>query len=134
MFKSVFRNIQHFQCSLFVYLKVYVPDFRHNAMEKHIAFAVLSIILVFLSRKTLFRLKSHGFYRFLSWECMAWLLANNFLHWFRKPSSINQVFSWVFLFIGLYFVIAGALLLKRKENQQKPELTIRCMYSRKQQN
>lgn len=90
-----------------------MPCFRFNVMEKYIAFAILSILLIVLSRKTLFLLKSHGFYRFLSWECMAWLLSNNFGHWFSNPLSINQLFSWTFLFIGLYLVISGAVLLKK---------------------
>lgn len=89
-------------------------------MEQYIVFVILSFILIILSRKTLFRLKSHGFYRFLSWECMAWLLASNFEYWFSKPLSINQIFSWLFLFLGLYLVIAGAIMLK---NAGKPTQT-----------
>jgi len=82
-------------------------------MEKYIVFAIISFILIVLSRKTLFFLKSHGFYRFLGWECMAWLLVNNFGYWFNKPLSTNQLFSWLFLFIGLYLVVAGAVLRKK---------------------
>ncbi len=82
-------------------------------MERWIVFGILSIFIVLLSWKTLFRFRSHGFYRFFSWECMAWLLVSNIRYWFDHPFSLAQLFSWFFLFFSVYLVLAGALQLKK---------------------
>lgn len=82
-------------------------------MESLAIFIVLSIPIVVLSRKTMFKTRSHGFYRFFSWECIAWLLACNYKAWFENPLSTEHLFSWIFLSIGVYLVIAGAILLKK---------------------
>lgn len=47
-------------------------------MEKLILFGVLSLPLIFISRRNLFAPASHGFYRFFSWECILWLLLSNY--------------------------------------------------------
>jgi protein-S-isoprenylcysteine O-methyltransferase Ste14 len=78
-----------------------------------IVFLVLSLPIVYLSRKVLFNLKSHGFYRFLSWECILFLLTVNFMHWFDDPLSVRQVVSWIFLMYSLYLVLAGVLFMKK---------------------
>jgi len=83
-------------------------------MEKLIAFGVLSLAAVIVSRRTLLDPKSHGFYRFLSWECLIWLFASNYTFWFDYPFSVKQLFSWTFLFVSVYLVIAGVLLLLKK--------------------
>lgn len=92
-------------------------------MEKLIAFGILSIPLIAISWRTLFNFKTHGFYRFFSWECILWLLVSNITFWFKNPFSINQVFSWIFLFYSVYPVMAGTLLLKkaRKADQIREE-------------
>lgn len=82
-------------------------------MESLIVFGILSVPILVLSRQSLFKPNSHGFYRFLSWECIAWLLVNNAEYWFDKPFCIRQIVSWIFLFAGLYLVIAGVILLKK---------------------
>lgn len=82
-------------------------------MERFIAFGILSILLVFISWRTLSNLKSHGFYRFFSWECIIWLLVSNYTFWFDNPFGIKQIFSWIMLFGAAYLVIAGAILLKK---------------------
>ncbi len=81
-------------------------------MEHLPAFGIFSLLIIAISRRTLYDPRSHGFYRFLSWECIAWLLVNNFSFWFDNPLGIRQICSWIFLFAGLYLVIAGAILLK----------------------
>ena len=53
------------------------------------------------------------FYRFFSWECISWLLASNYQFWFDDAFSIRQIVSWIFLFLGAYLAIAGAILLKK---------------------
>ena len=44
-------------------------------MDKIIIFAIFSIVIVLVSRRTLLNNKTHGFYRFISWESIAWLLS-----------------------------------------------------------
>jgi protein-S-isoprenylcysteine O-methyltransferase Ste14 len=82
-------------------------------MEKLIFFGILSIPVIAISWRTLFNIKSHGFYRFFSWECIIWLFVSNYKHWFTNPFSVVQVFSWVILFISIYLVIAGVILIKK---------------------
>ncbi|MCE4565590.1 isoprenylcysteine carboxylmethyltransferase family protein [Maribellus sp. CM-23] len=82
-------------------------------MDRIIIFAVLSLLVVAVSWRTIFKLKSHGFYRFISWLCIAWLISTNYRTWFTDPFSIRQIFSWIFLLISAYLVIAGVILLKK---------------------
>ena len=88
-------------------------------MHTYLLFILLSFPIAAISWRTLIDYKSHGFYRFFSWECIAWLLVNNYPYWFSDPFAPRQVFSWIFLFISLYLVIAGAVLLKRKGKQEQ---------------
>ena len=81
-------------------------------MTNLILFGILSLGVIIISWRTLFNTRSHGFYRFFSWECIVWLLASNYKYWFVAPFSINQVISWILLFYSLYLVIAGMLLMK----------------------
>lgn len=93
-------------------------------MENWILFALLSIPVIILSWRTLFNEKSHGFYRFFSWECIVWLFSSNYSFWFDNPFGVSQLFSWSFLLIAVYLAVAGVVLLKtigkpkkdRKEN------------------
>ena len=82
-------------------------------MEKLIVFGILSLPVILISWRTLFSIRSHGFYRFFSWECILWLLVSNYSFWFENPFGIKQIFSWVFLFYSIYLVLAGTLLLKK---------------------
>ena len=85
-------------------------------MEKLIAFGTISILLILLSGESIFQFRSHGFYRFLSWECIAWLLVSNFRNWFDNPLGIRQICSWILLSISIYLVIAGVILLRKIGN------------------
>lgn len=82
-------------------------------MEKLIVFGILSLPVILISWQSFTRFKSHGFYRFFSWECILWLLVSNYKFWFVDPFSIHQIFSWIFLFYASYLVIAGAIQLKK---------------------
>jgi len=95
-------------------------------MDKLIAFGILSIPVILISWRTLFNRKSHGFYRFFSWECILWLAVSNFEFWFEDPFSLYQITSWVFLLISGYLVIAGVILLKKagKPIQDREENTL----------
>lgn len=82
-------------------------------MNRLIIFLILSIPVILISRRTIFDYKSHGFYRFFSWECIIWLIATNYKYWFSDPFSINQLFSWIFLIVSAYLVITGVILMKK---------------------
>ncbi len=82
-------------------------------MDRIIIFVVLSILIIIVSWRTLPNYKTHGFYRFMSWECIAWLISSNYKGWFIDPFSIQQIFSWIFLIISGYLIIAGVILMKR---------------------
>ncbi len=91
-----------------------------------IVFIALSIPVIFISRKVLFYPRSHGFHRFISWECILFLLVTNFTYWFDDPLSIRQIFSWVFLGYSLYLVIAGVLFMKKlgKPREERYDKTL----------
>lgn len=71
-------------------------------------FLVLSIPVMVISWRTLFNVKSHGFYRFFAWEGILWLAINNWRYWFDDPASLKQLVSWILLLISGYLVIAGS--------------------------
>ena len=82
-------------------------------MKTLIIFILLSIPITWVSWRTLFNTKSHGFYRFISWECIALLFAYNYPFWFDAPFTPVHLISWILLFICVYVVIAGYLELKK---------------------
>ncbi|MDP4292608.1 MAG: methyltransferase [Bacteroidota bacterium] len=82
-------------------------------MERSILFLIFSIPIIVFSRRALFSIRSHGFYRFLSWECILWIFIANYTCWFDDPFAVHQLISWILLFISVYLVTAGALMLKR---------------------
>lgn len=84
-----------------------------------ISFGILSFPVIILSWRTLFSVKSHGFYRFFSWECIIWIFITNVGYWFINPFSILQIISWIFLFLSVYLVVAGSILLKKEGKPNK---------------
>lgn len=82
-------------------------------MRTYIVFGVLSLLIIFISWRTMFNVKTHGFYRFFAWECMALLFGENYHFWFVNPFSINQILSWILLLYSAYLAIAGLLLIKQ---------------------
>lgn len=82
-------------------------------MDKVILFIALSLPVIYLSKRALFDIKSHGFPRFFSWECIIALIVANYKFWFAEPWSLKQLISWTLLAISAYMIIAGVLLLRR---------------------
>jgi protein-S-isoprenylcysteine O-methyltransferase Ste14 len=80
-------------------------------MERIIIFSILSLPIIVISWKTIFHIKSHGFYRFFGWECLVWLLASNYRYWFDDFLSINQIFSWIFLLMSGYLIVIGIIFM-----------------------
>ena len=92
-------------------------------MIRYFVFAIGSIFLVYVSRKTLFRLNSHGSYRFFAWECILALVVLNFPYWQIDPFSPHQLISWLFLIISIFLVVRGVRLLKQigKPSEDRPD-------------
>jgi protein-S-isoprenylcysteine O-methyltransferase Ste14 len=86
---------------------------------KFIIWIILSIPIIIVSRRSLFHPKSHGFYRFFGWECLLWLIINNYVYWFDAPFALNQIFSWLFLIYSLILLIPGLVLIKKSGKQRK---------------
>jgi protein-S-isoprenylcysteine O-methyltransferase Ste14 len=88
-------------------------------MYKLLAFVLISIVLVVISRRSLRSPRSHGFYRFFAWE----LIAASFLMiveaWFQEPWSWHQLISWFLLFISFVPLIFGVRSLKRQGRPQQ---------------
>jgi protein-S-isoprenylcysteine O-methyltransferase Ste14 len=55
----------------------------------------------------------HGIVRFFAFESVFILVLLNAKVWFNNPFSPNQLISWVLLFLSIYVVVTGYLLLKR---------------------
>ncbi len=88
-------------------------------MGKLIIFCLLSIPVFMLSMRSLSSFKNHGFYRFFSWECILWLLVSNYKFWFEDPFIPSQIASWILLFVSIWYVLAGTILMKKLGNAQK---------------
>lgn len=61
-------------------------------------FLFASAFLVFVSRKSLKKTRSHGFYRFFAWECILALFLLNVNYWFKNPFAWYQLIAWILLF------------------------------------
>ena len=79
-----------------------------------ILFMLMSAICIFFSLHVLVKPKSHGFYRFFGWECLAWLFSCNYHYWFVNPFTAFQTLSWILLIYSLYLAIFGVILIKIK--------------------
>ncbi len=95
-------------------------------MNNFILFGILSLPVLYLSRKALLAPRSHGFYRFFSWECIICLIAFNYKFWFVEPFGIYQVFSWLSLIISTYLVLSGVTQLKKakRTNSTREDKTL----------
>lgn len=87
--------------------------------NEFIAFSALSVVIIILSWHVILKFKAHGFYRFLGWECIAWLLSTNFKFWFVNPFSIFQIISWILILYATILVVIGVILIKTKGKADK---------------
>jgi protein-S-isoprenylcysteine O-methyltransferase Ste14 len=83
-------------------------------MDKIVLFVLLSIPLIIISRRALFDFRSHGFYRFFSWEGIILLFTLNYTYWFKDPFSWQQIVSWLLLAASAYMVITGVTTLRKR--------------------
>ena len=89
-------------------------------------FIVISVIIIYFSRRSIFRPRSHGFARFFAWEFFLALILLNAPQWFDDPFSPRQLIAWLFLLISIYLVSHGAYLLRvvGKPDQSRSDPTL----------
>jgi protein-S-isoprenylcysteine O-methyltransferase Ste14 len=83
-------------------------------MTKIAAFIVLSAGLAFVSRASLARPRSHGFFRFFAWEAILALFLANVGGWFRAPLAWHQLISWTLLALSLFPLALGLASLRAR--------------------
>jgi protein-S-isoprenylcysteine O-methyltransferase Ste14 len=80
-------------------------------------FALGSALIIYISRKSLTAPQSHGFYRFLAWECILGLLLLNVRFWIYKPLAWNQLIAWILLFASFIPLGFGVHFLRTQGRQ-----------------
>jgi protein-S-isoprenylcysteine O-methyltransferase Ste14 len=83
-------------------------------MWKIITFCFATLLLIYISRASLRAPRSHGFYRFFTWECTLILFLFNVDFWFVQPFAWNQIIAWIFLFSALLPLAFGVGALKTR--------------------
>ena len=81
---------------------------------KLIAFVLLSLGIVYVSRSSLRAPGSHGFYRFFAWELMLALFLLVADQWFQNLASWYQAISWLLLFACLVPLAFGVRTLRSR--------------------
>src|SRR5512136_1171325 len=79
-----------------------------------------SVPIVWISRRSLLRPSSHGFFRFFAFEAILALVVLNAPRWFVRPFAAHQMVSWVFLIASVVLVVWGVVLLRRQGRPQPP--------------
>ena len=82
-------------------------------MISAVVFFVLSIPILWISRRSLLRPASHGFSRFFAFEAILALIVLNAPHWFAHPFRLQQLVSWLLLIVSAVLVVWGVVLLRR---------------------
>jgi protein-S-isoprenylcysteine O-methyltransferase Ste14 len=72
-----------------------------------------SIPIIWVSRRSLLRPSSHGFFRFFAFEAILVLIVLNAPKWFVLPFVVRQLVSWVLLCASAVIAVSGFVLLRR---------------------
>ncbi len=95
-------------------------------MNTIVLFLILSIPILWFSRKPLLHFNSHGFYRFFGWEATLFLFVNNYLYWFDNKFQWHQIVSYILLIYAFIIVLWGGWFLlkkgKRDHSREDPHL------------
>jgi protein-S-isoprenylcysteine O-methyltransferase Ste14 len=75
--------------------------------------AVGSVPVLWISRRSLLKPSSFGFYRFFAVESILALIVLNAPKWFTHPIVAQQLVSWLLLLTSVLMVISGSLTLRR---------------------
>jgi protein-S-isoprenylcysteine O-methyltransferase Ste14 len=90
---------------------------RPIAGAQLVALAALSVPIAWISRASLHRPGTHGFYRFFAWEAILVLVVLHVRTWFRDPFSRHQVVSWSLLMVSFVPLVFGVRALRAHGNQ-----------------
>ena len=82
-------------------------------MWQLMVFVLGSCGLIYISRRSLAKPRSHGFYRFFAWEILLALLLLNAPTWFDKALAWHQLISWVLLVASIIPLALGVAALRR---------------------
>jgi protein-S-isoprenylcysteine O-methyltransferase Ste14 len=85
-------------------------------MGSAIVFVVGTALFAWVSRRSLPKPRSHGFYRFFAFECILALFVVNFPMWVVDPLAPHQIASWSLLLVSPVLAIRAARLLCRLGN------------------
>ncbi len=80
---------------------------------KAIVFVVGTLALLYVSRQSLSKPRSHGFYRFFAWELILALFLLNVSYWFENWLAWYQIISWIVLFSSIVPLVLGIHALRR---------------------
>lgn len=81
-------------------------------MQEGVVFIVGTLVLAFVSRASLRKPGSHGFYRFFAWECMLGLFVLNMRFWNADTNSTHQIISGLLFSASLFLVLFSIALLQ----------------------
>ncbi len=90
-------------------------------------FILGSLGLLYVSRRSLTRPRSHGFYRFYAWELILALFLLNAPAWFVDWLAWHQLIAWVLLFAAIVPLVLGVRALRKMgrpdgQRRSEPEL------------
>src|SRR5512134_3282504 len=77
-------------------------------------FIAVSLLLIAVSRASLSKPLSHGFYRFFAWETILALFLLNAPFWFYNPFAWNQVIAWLLLILSPVPLFFGVYSLRTR--------------------
>ncbi len=78
-----------------------------------VLFGLGSLVLALISRKSLLKPRTHGFYRFFAWEAILGLVLLNGASWLKEAFGWHQIVSWILLTLSLIPLVLGIIQLKQ---------------------
>jgi len=79
-----------------------------------LVFILISFVIIYLSRVSLKKPDSHGFYRFFAWESILGIVFLNIDVWFVDPWSWHQLISWFLLVLSAFLIVQAVVLLRSR--------------------
>lgn len=82
-------------------------------MNEPLIFLAGTAFFAWVSRCSLLKPHTHGFWRFWAWECILALVLLNFPSWTLNPLTPRQLLSWLLLLVAALLVIHALHLLQK---------------------
>jgi protein-S-isoprenylcysteine O-methyltransferase Ste14 len=83
-------------------------------MLKIVIFLMLSLPLIYISRRTLFSPDKHGLYRFITWELILWIAVHNSAHLLVEEFNSRLVLSSLLMITSALLVVWSFLVMRRE--------------------